>query len=398
MLNKKTKLIIIFVTLSLTATLIIAISAFLPAKNDRTAGAVPALEKAASNIDWPLFRGNQNLTASVDGILAEDFELAWTFTSGGKIESAPVICGGTVFATSSDGKIYALAGKNGNKIWEFDSGDPIEASALYLKNTVYVGNHKGAFYALDAGTGKEKWKFAAGDKIAGSANYAEISGSRSLILVGSYDNVMHALDAETGKQAWEYATKSYINGSPAVYKDKLAFGGCDEFLRILKVEDGKEMASFQMGAYIPSSVCFYEDNVYLANYGGNLFCVSMQQNKILWQFPKDSPVGTFSGSPAVNMEKVVIGCQDNSIYTVNRLTGDLLWSFATKGDVKCSPVIFGGKVVAGSSDGRLYIINLDDGTKQWSYEIGGEVSGFAVTGEMIIAAADTKVYSFKRRR
>ncbi len=395
--NRRRKFFIAFVTIAMTATMIIAMFAILPAKNAQSAGPAPVLKKAPSNIDWPLFRGNQNLTASADGILADDFELAWTFTAGGVIGSAPIINKGIVFATSADGKIYALAGENGNKIWEFDSGAPLEASALYFKNTVYAGNHKGVLYALDARTGREKWKYSTGGKIAGSANYAEISDGRSLILLGSYDNVMHAIDAETGKQAWEYATNSYINGSPAVYKDKLAFGGCDEFLRILKAEDGKELAAFQMGSYIPSSVCFYEDNVYLAHYGGYLFCVSLQQNRIIWQYPKDSAAGPFTGSPAVNMEKVVIGCQDNSIYTVNRLTGDLLWSFATKGDVKCSPVIFGGKVVAGSSDGRLYILNLDDGTKLWSYEIGGEVSGFAVTGEMIIAAADARVYAFRKR-
>lgn len=397
MLNKKTKILLVWVTLSLTATAIIAIFAFLPAKNDRPAVPAPALKKAkaAANIDWPVFRVNQNLTASVDGTLADNFELAWTFTAGGGIGSVPIVNNGVIFITSADGKIYALTGENGSKIWEFDSGAPIEASALYYKNTVYAGNHKGVLYALNAETGKEKWKFAAGDKIAGSANYAEASHRQSLILVGSYDNVMHALDTETGKQAWEYSTQSYINGSPAVYKDILAFGGCDEFLRILRVGDGKETASFPMGSYIPSSVCFYKGDIYLAHYGGYLFCVSLLQNKILWQYPKDSAAGPFFGSPSVNREKVVIGSQDNKIYTVNRLTGELLWTFSTKGEVKSSPVIFGDKLVAGSSDGRLYILNLDDGVKLWSYEIGGEVSGFAVTGEMIIATAGSGVYAFK---
>jgi outer membrane protein assembly factor BamB len=395
MLHKKTRILVVWLTLSLTATALIAIFAFPSVKSTRPAVPAPTLKKSASNINWPLFRGHQDLSASADGILSDEFELAWTFTAGGGIGAAPIINKGIIFATSADGKIYALSAENGNKIWDFDSGSPIEASALYLKNTVYVGNHKGALYALDAGTGKEKWKFAAAEKIAGSANYAETKDGGSLILVGSYDNVMHALDAETGKQEWEYATQSYINGSPAVYKDKLAFGGCDELLRILRVDDGKEEARFPMGSYIPSSVCFYKGDIYLAHYGGNLFCVSLLQNKILWQYPKDSAAGPFFGSPAVNMEKVVIGSQDGKIYTVNRLTGELLWTFTTKGEVKSSPVIFGSKVVAGSSDGRLYILNLDDGTKLWSYEIGGDVAGFAVTGEMIIAAAGTGVYAFK---
>jgi outer membrane protein assembly factor BamB len=65
--------------------------------------------------------------------------------------------------------------------------------------------------------------------------------------------------------------------------------------------------------------------------------------------------------------------------------------------VNSSPVIFGNKVVTGSSDGRLYILNLDDGAKLWSYETGGEVSGFAVTGGMIIAGVgDARVYAFKQ--
>jgi outer membrane protein assembly factor BamB len=204
---------------------------------------------------------------------------------------------------------------SGSKIWEFNSGAPVEASALYFENTVYAGNHDGALYAIDAETGKEKWKYTAESKITASANYAKISGSRTLILVGSFDNFMHAVDAETGKLVWKYATKSYINGTPAVDKGILAFGGCDSFLRILDANEGNETACFKMGSYIASSVCFFGDDIYLAHYGGNVVCVSLQQSKILWQYPKDSSLEAFQGSPAVNSEKVVVGCQDFNVYS-----------------------------------------------------------------------------------
>jgi outer membrane protein assembly factor BamB len=395
MLNKRMQLTIILFLLALAATVMIALFAFLPGKKDHPAEPAPALKKAVPNINWPVFRGNQNLSGFADAGLADEFELAWTFTTGAVIESVPIINKETIFASSADGKIYALGRDKGDLIWEFDSGAPIEASALYFKNTVYAGNRNGVLYALDAGTGREKWKYATGNKITGSANYAEISEQQYIILIGSYDNAMHALDANTGKQLWEYTAKSYINGAPSVFKNSLAFGGCDSFLRILEVGTGKEIAGVEMGSYIASSVCYFEGNIYLAHYGGNIVCFSLQENKILWQYPKDSSLGPFLGSPAVNMEKVVIGSQDKKLYAVNRFTGELVWTFDTKGEVKSSPVIFASKVVAGSSDGRLYILNLDDGSLLWSYEIGAEISGFAVTGGMIIAAAGTGVYAFK---
>jgi len=98
---------------------------------------------------WPGFRGNQELTGYTDVELPTSLKLLWTFKTGDKIQSSPVVCNDIIYIGSNDGKVYAIDG-NGEQIWEFKSETSFEASPLLLDGVVYIGSLEGILFALDA--------------------------------------------------------------------------------------------------------------------------------------------------------------------------------------------------------------------------------------------------------
>lgn len=344
---------------------------------------------------WPVFHGAPSLAGVARGKLPDKPVLRWRFKTGDAVKSSPTVDLGRVFVGSDDGRVYALDLLRGRKLWSFDTGDAVEAAPLILNGRLYVGSAEGFLHAMNVADGKVLWKYPTGDRILGSANWVRAAGAKHpWIVVGSYDNKLHCVDSVTGKAAWTYQTTNFINGTPAVAKGRIAFGGCDASVHVVSAADGSKLASVDVGSYIAGSAALVGDRAYVGHYGGELVCVDILQGQVAWRYSTNGkPV--FS-TPAVNERYVVFGCRDQRLYCLDRKTGLPVWRVATRGNVDSSPVICEDKVVVGSDDGRLYILDLATGRERWTYEIGQPVaSSPAVAGGWIVVGCDDgTVYAF----
>ena len=346
--------------------------------------------------DWPIFRGGSAMLGLATGTLPDKPVLKWKFKTEDAVNSSAVVAAGRVFIGSNDGNVYALDLASGQKIWAFKTEDIVEAPPMVLGDTVYVGSADQDFYALDAATGNLRWSYATEGKIVGSANALPGgSGQATRIVVGSYDNKIHCIDAATGQGLWTYTTSNFVNGSPAIAKGQIVFGGCDEFIRVLDGR-GDSVAEIQLPSNIPGTVALAEGQVFTGHYGNAFVCADLAKHQVVWSYHPGRQPFFSSAAILVQGDKVVFGGRDRRVHCVNRLTGKPIWTFRTGGDVDSSPVICGAKVVVGSNDGVLYILNLADGKKLGSYEIGSPVvSSPAVAGGCIIVGADDGyVYCF----
>lgn len=343
--------------------------------------------------DWPMYRGQPDLTGIATGTLPAAPTLLWSYQTGGPIKSSATIVGNHVFVGSNDRNLYALDFATGKKIWAFTNSEAIESSPLVLNGTVFVGANDACIYALDAATGKQLWKFATGDKILGAPNWF-VRGPTTNILVGSYDFNLYCLDAATGSSNWVYETGNYINGSPAVAAGLATFGGCDGVLYSIALTNGHLAHSNDIGAPIAASVALADGRAYFGHYENQFLCVDLAGSTNAWNF-RDRQFPYFS-SPAVTKDRVIFGGRDKKLHCVNRADGKPLWSFATRGKVDSSPVVCGDKVVVGSDDGRVYLVTLAEGTELWSYEIGQAISSSAAVanGRIVIGSEDGTVYCF----
>ena len=344
--------------------------------------------------DWPMFRGNPQLTGVAEAKLPDKPALKWTFKSGGEMKSSAAIVGDRVFIGSGDSNLYCLNLADGKPVWSFKSDGPIESSPLVLDGRVFFGTANTNVYALDAVSGKLVWSYGLDDKILSSPNWVTGTNGAKDILVGGYDFKLYSFAATTGKTNWVFETGNYINGTPAVGNGVTAFGGCDAVVHVVDVLKGAKVKEVDAGAYIAASGALVDDRLYVGHYENAFICVDLKAGKIAWTY-KDRAFPYFS-SPAVTKDRVIVGGRDKRLHCLNRATGEVVWVFATRGKVDSSPVVAGDKIVFGSDDGRLYLVSLADGKELWNYEIGQPVqsSPAVVDGTVIVGAEDGSVYCF----
>jgi outer membrane protein assembly factor BamB len=359
-----------------------------------TLGSASFLDAAS---DWPMFRGNPQLTGVSDAKLPAKPVLKWSFKTGAEVKSSPAIVGGKVFFGSADSNLHCLNLADGKPVWAFKSDGGIESSPLVLDGRVYFGTDNTNVYALDATTGQKVWSYGLEDKILSSPNWVQ-AGDQKAVLVGGYDFKLYSFGAATGKTNWIFETGNYINGSPAIGDGLTAFGGCDAIIHVVDVLKGSKQKEIEAGAYIAASGALVDGKLYVGHYENAFLCVDLKEGKIAWTY-KDRAF-PYMSSPAVTKDRVIVGGRDKRLHCLKRDTGEQVWVFATRGKVDSSPVVADGKVIVGSDDGRLYVVSLAEGKELWQYEIGQPVqsSPAVVDGHFVVGAADGSVYCFGEKK
>lgn len=79
----------------------------------------------------PAFRGKLGYFLNGSTLSAEtvsNHSLKWTFTGDGSLVTAPIVDGAYVYIGSSQGNLYALDAKTGNKVWSTSVGAPMGQS------------------------------------------------------------------------------------------------------------------------------------------------------------------------------------------------------------------------------------------------------------------------------
>ena len=325
--------------------------------------------------DWPVFRGNSDLTGYTGFELPESPVLLWSLSTGVRTRSSPVVSDAFIFFGNEKGTLTA-SGTDGKVKWKFEAGSTLEAAPLVYTDKVIIGASDGNLRAIDKNSGKITWIYHSDSQIAGSAN-TWISGKKSGIIFGSYDYFLHCVDPVSGKLLWKLETNNYLNGTPAVANNNIVFGGCDGVLRIADPLTGKEKDTLEIGVYIAGSPALSEQKACLGDYDGNLYCVDLVSRKIAWKIPAGETSGAIMAIPAIGNNAVVIGNENKYLYCYNFTDGKLNWKFRTNGTITGSAVVSPAKVLFGSNDGNIYLVRLKDGKKLWSFNAGSPISCFS---------------------
>ncbi|MFA5771438.1 MAG: PQQ-binding-like beta-propeller repeat protein [Thermoplasmata archaeon] len=113
-------------------------------------------------------------------------------------------------------------------------------------------------------------------------------------------------------------------------------------------------------------------NVYITTWTG-FYCLNENNGSVVWN------TSTIKGisSPAIYDGKVFVGSTDGKLYSLNAITGEILWNITLQQDVvytgiSSSPKILNDKIFIGTSNetggsGKIYAIYADNGTIIWNY-------------------------------
>lgn len=386
----------------------------------RPAAPPQTTQPAPRRADWPMFRGDPQLTGVATCDLPPRPTLLWRHDAGDAILSSAAITGGSVFVGCENGSLLALDLSTGKRQWAYytqwrsdsddaatsqpapravsnppdEPGPAIRSSPCVVGETVFFGDEDGMFHAVDAKTGRAKWSFATGAEIVSSANPGP-----DRVLFGSYDGFVYCLSARDGKLLWKVETEGPVHATPSITGEHVVIAGCDSRLRVVSLSDGATVRVVEAGDRAAASPAVQGPMVYLGTLGCQVRGIDWTTGRRRWVYERAENAFPFHGSAAVAGGLVIIGGRDKMLHGLDAATGKARWTFKTKGRVDSSPVVVGDHLFFGSSDGNLYGLTLETGRERWRFEAGGPIvaSPAVGNGRMVVGTEDGMIYCFGAR-
>ncbi len=114
--------------------------------------------------DWATYRGNNARTDISRIAIPNHVKLAWTAeVCRDALPTAPVTAGGMVFIADRTGAVQAVDG-DGKTVWKAYTAGPIYYPPTVAHDRVYVGSADGRVYALAARDGRFLWSYRVGPR------------------------------------------------------------------------------------------------------------------------------------------------------------------------------------------------------------------------------------------
>jgi len=131
-----------------------------------------ALATDAQSADWPMWRNDEQRSASSSSQLPEVLHLQWTRQLAAPVPAwpnearlhfdasyEPIVLGSRMFVGSMiDGSVIALDTRSGEELWRFYTNGPVRLAPVAFDRRVCFGSDDGWLYCVDAVSGKLQWK------------------------------------------------------------------------------------------------------------------------------------------------------------------------------------------------------------------------------------------------
>lgn len=88
---------------------------------------------------------------SLHAINRADGTGAWTFKTGGRVESSPLAFDDGVVFGSSDGRLYAANPADGTELWRLDLGEDLTAAPVYARGRIIIAGGDGTLFVVSEG-------------------------------------------------------------------------------------------------------------------------------------------------------------------------------------------------------------------------------------------------------
>ncbi len=344
--------------------------------------------------DWVVFRGSPSLCGYTGCALPDAPRLLWSRAVHTRTVAAPIVYGGWVYTLDRKGRLRRFS-PDGDSLTVHDFKTAVEASFVVDDSTLYVGRIDGHVCAYSITGKKVIWDFETMGQISGSPN---LVGDH--VLVGSYDGSMYTLQQATGRKTGQVVTGYYINGTAAVWKRYMMFGGCDAWVRVVDLVTGETTDSLELDTYVPASPAILDGVACACDYNGSVYEMTLDNGRIVKHrrlasatgdcqtevSPTDGGSGAESGvvsMPTMTREAVYILSGERHITCIDRASGKVRWRKMLRGVTgECSPIVAQDRVLVCTKDGHVSILDCDNGKELWHYETGEPiVASPAVIGD-----------------
>jgi serine/threonine protein kinase/outer membrane protein assembly factor BamB len=230
-----------------------------------------------------------NTTGGVSALSAVSGGLLWSAEFGpvSDVTGGLAVEGGTVYATSSDGELFAYDATSGNKRWRIAGKNIAFGSPPVVANgVVYVGgvaagdgdSKASALYAVRAATHRQLWQYPTGVSqfppdlaVAGGVVFAAFTRSNEPSGPGD----LNAVNAATGKPRWKVRVAGGAYPAPVVAAGVVYSGSNNGVLTARQAGTGRELWGFSAAGGIGTHVLMAGGLLYFGA-GTQVYAVAAQ--------------------------------------------------------------------------------------------------------------------------
>ncbi|WP_299823753.1 PQQ-binding-like beta-propeller repeat protein [uncultured Pontibacter sp.] len=263
--------------------------------------------------------------------------------------------------------------KNVKVVWEYQNDSDVGAGTATGKKLIFATNTNGWIYALHSKSGQQKWRYKTNGKI-----YSTPVVSGKYVVVGSSDNNIYCLSATTGKLIWKFPALRPVLGSPVINDNIVYVGASDGHFRALDLKSGKLVWDFdQVNNFVVTKPLIYKGKVYFGSWGNDFYALDAVSGKLEWKWSNGSANRMFSPAacyPVAANGRVFIVAPDRHMTSLDANTGKEIWRKQMKGiRVRESMGLStdSSLVFVKTMDGELYGVSTAADTMQiaWKSEL-----------------------------
>ena len=237
-------------------------------------------------------------------------------------------------------------------------------------------------YAFDRETGVVRWKTGVGAGVM-----TDLPVFERLLFGVTLGDELIALEPQTGARVWSFASGAanddfWTNSSPAVFGERVFFGGLNGVLYALNARTGQLVWKRELGSRVSTGLVADEAGVYAGTSDGRLHLVDRETGEVAARtVTGGAPTGrlVLAGGRLLAFldENALAGYAGGLARPVWTRVGEKPWTSSR-------PYVWNGLALAGNGLGQVFAFRLDDGEIVWSETFGGTIRG--------IGAADDGLY------
>ena len=236
-----------------------------------------------------------------------------------KMAASPAIVRDLLIVHTMRGRVWVLKRSNGKPVWSFSTGSRIESSPIVRYGVDYFGAHNGRIYALDLERRRFRWTRGGNCKITSSV---AISGGT--LFLGDYCGRVLAVRSRTGGTIWARRVNGKVYGTPAVLGRRLFVPSSTGGSVTAFTTGGRSLWRVGTGSYVYSSPAAWAGRVYFGSYNGRMYAVSASNGRVLWSVGAGGPI---SGAVTVVNGVAYAGSTRGRMVGADAKSGRVLFRF-----------------------------------------------------------------------
>jgi outer membrane protein assembly factor BamB len=239
--------------------------------------------------------------------------------------------------------------------------------------TAYLGSARhdaGAAETLNPDP-RPLWRAEIGRAVRGSPALGE-----TILAVGTVDRNVVLVDRTSGDILWRQRLDGTIRGGPLLDEDRLYVATeaqPEGRVYAIRLRDGRPLWRTRVGSVV-APLAYDGEALYAGTEGGAVVRVDPENDggRVVW---RRVLIGAIRAGPVATPQGLAVITTADSLYLLDRATGQVRARRATPGAVLATPASDGRRVYFGTTDGRLVAVNLPDLTVQWDLAAGDAVYG-----------------------